>query len=89
MATYFLSHYSELAVSVRSIDIKVVFLFQVSYVLFLCLFTFVITNILSQSPDAWEWILMVWVIGLVWEEYLQVWLFLKLKRISFLSRDIF
>ena len=48
------------------------FFHQVSYALFLGLFTFMITNTLPKNPDTLEWLMLVWVIAMAWEELMQV-----------------
>ena len=48
------------------------FFYQVSYALFLVLFTFMITSKPSKNPDALEWLMLVWVIAMAWEELMQV-----------------
>lgn len=48
------------------------FYYQVSYVVFLGLFTFMITNALPGNPDVLEWIMLVWLIALALEELMQV-----------------
>ena len=57
------------------------FLHQVSYALFLGLFTFMITNTPPKNPDALEWFLLVWVIAMAWEELMQVKMWFILKSI--------
>lgn len=48
------------------------FYYQVSYVVFLGLFTFMVTNALPGNPDVLEWIMLVWLIALALEELMQV-----------------
>lgn len=48
------------------------FMFQVSFIAFLLLYTFVITGRLPKNPYPSEWLLMIWVIALLFEELLQV-----------------